>query len=245
MRLLAISDKESSTLLNWIKVMDPDLRSLDLIVSCGDLPLSYLEFVSTTLGKDLIYIRGNHDQQVGWSVDRFSGQRAIYQNPVFEERFDVFKNLHAKIFSFKDYFFVGFEGSLWYNGQGPQYHEEEMSKIVQKMERRLRLIQFMRRRIRRARKVVVLTHAPLAGIHDGQDQCHKGFQCFHHFLQSVSPILWIHGHTATESISNNQMTHRLKTAIVNCYEHKFIDLRGEDIRVSFMPSVFKKKARED
>lgn len=245
MRLLAVSDKESTTLLNWIKVMDPDLKRLDLIVSCGDLSPAYLEFISTTLDKDLIYVRGNHDQRVGWKVDRFSGQRALYQNPIFEERFEVFKDLHAKISSYKDFFFVGFEGSLWYNGQGPQYHEEEMLRIVQKMERRLRLIQFMRRRIRRVRKVVVLTHAPLAGIHDGQDQCHKGFQCFHHFLQLISPILWIHGHTATESISNNQITRQANTTIVNGYEHKFIELKGQDVWVSFKPSVFRRKDGEN
>ncbi|MBI1884399.1 MAG: metallophosphoesterase [Chlamydiae bacterium] len=238
MNILAVSDKESSTLMNWIEVGDPTLRAVDLVVSCGDLSSSYLEFIRDALGKDLLYVRGNHDPKARWGIDSFSGPRPLHEGHVYEHLAEGLEDLHGKIFRFRDWVVVGFEGSLWYNGQGPQYHEEEMKSMVRKMEYRLRLEKVFNRIRKISKKVMVISHAPPLGVHDASDLCHKGFECFHHMIHAFSPVLWIHGHTATQTVTQNQASTVGKTIVLNAYEHKFIHVEeGHEPLISYRPTV--------
>lgn len=237
MNILAVADKESSTLLHWVEKGEAHLRLLDLIVSCGDLPASYLEYLSNALGVDLVYVRGNHD-----AYGKFNGAKphpeTLCQVPCYEEKFDGLRNIHGHIFPLKECVFAGFEGSLWYNGEGPQYHEEEMFQLVRNMELRLRLHRLRDWFRRTLTSSVIVSHAPPAGVHDGQDLCHKGFLCYHHLLKAFLPVLWIHGHTATESVTKNQVSFCGQTTILNCYEHKFIHLeQGKAPEISYLPTV--------
>ena len=59
MKLLAISDE----VVNWI--YSPSLvqrcADVDFVISCGDLPMHYLEYVTSMLNVPCFYVRGNHD----------------------------------------------------------------------------------------------------------------------------------------------------------------------------------------
>jgi Icc-related predicted phosphoesterase len=240
MKILAVSDKESATLLNWIEQGREDLKAIDLIVSCGDLPSSYLEYISGALDKDVIYVRGNHDQEVSLGVEITHDAAPFLQGPSYKDQFDGLRNLHGKLFYYHDWVFVGFEGSLWYNGEGPQYHEDQMHRVVKNIENRLRFRKLSDWFRGSMHKIVVISHAPLSGVHDAQDLCHRGFQCFHHFLNTFSPVFWIHGHTATENLTQNQMSRCGKTTVLNAFEYKFINIQpGHDPLVSFNPSVLR------
>ena len=35
---------------------------VDAVISCGDLPIAYLDFLATILSVPLFYVRGNHDE---------------------------------------------------------------------------------------------------------------------------------------------------------------------------------------
>ena len=59
MRILALSDEESTALRS--KIRTGDLPKIDLIVSCGDLHPSYLDEVASGANALLVYVRGNHD----------------------------------------------------------------------------------------------------------------------------------------------------------------------------------------
>ena len=60
MRILAISDE----VVRWM--YSPALRErvgeIDLVISCGDLPIYYLEYIASSLNAPCAYVRGNHDQ---------------------------------------------------------------------------------------------------------------------------------------------------------------------------------------
>src|SRR5258708_10890199 len=60
MRILAVAD-EVDEFLYGDKL---DTVRPDLIVSCGDLPFDYLEFLVTSLAVPLLYVPGNHDPNV-------------------------------------------------------------------------------------------------------------------------------------------------------------------------------------
>ena len=59
MKILVISDEESKYLSEYYH--ENDLENVDLILSVGDLPYSYLETIKTNIKKPLFYVKGNHD----------------------------------------------------------------------------------------------------------------------------------------------------------------------------------------
>jgi len=58
MKILAISDIVVPQL--YTEQIPERFLDVDLVLSCGDLPYEYLEYIVTRLGKPLFYVRGNH-----------------------------------------------------------------------------------------------------------------------------------------------------------------------------------------
>lgn len=147
---------------------------IDLIVSCGDMPAAYLDYISSILGKPLLYVRGNHDEM--YSVEPPGGI-----------------DLHNNLFEYKGVTFIGLEGSIQYNNGPIQYTQHEMRMKVLQLAPRLRY-----NRWRRGYGVdVFVTHSPPKGIHDADDLPHQGFSAFLDFLTWYRPRYMIHGHVHT------------------------------------------------
>src|SRR5690348_15321083 len=92
--ILTVADQVSPWLYDYF---NPDKwRHLDLIVSCGDLPPDYLDFLVSRLDVPLLYVRGNHDG--GYRSTQFQGMT----------------NLHGRIVTCRGLRIAGFEGSRRY-----------------------------------------------------------------------------------------------------------------------------------
>ena len=67
---------------------------------------------------------------------------------------------------------------------------------------------------------ILVTHAPLAGFHDGDDLCHKGFEAFRELLEKYQPKYFIHGHM---HMNYGARAPRLSvyenTVVINAYDH--------------------------
>jgi predicted phosphodiesterase len=164
--VLAVADDVSPLLYDHL---DPRRwQGIDCIVSCGDLPPDYLDFLGTMLGAPVFYVRGNHD--------------GAYP----ESDYDVGQDLHGRIVEYRGVRMAGFEGCRRYNHGCPQYTEREMRGFV----RRERIAAF-----RRGAPDLVVSHAPPARIHDGEDLCHRGFESFNRLIEVWKPAFFIHGHT--------------------------------------------------
>ena len=59
MKILAISDVPSKAL--WDYGTREHLQGIDLILSCGDLPKKYLEYLTNFTTVPILYVHGNHD----------------------------------------------------------------------------------------------------------------------------------------------------------------------------------------
>ena len=64
-KLLAVSDIESQYI--YRAVGGQKFKDLDFIISCGDLPYYYLEYIISMTNRDLYYVRGNHAHKVEMS----------------------------------------------------------------------------------------------------------------------------------------------------------------------------------
>ena len=148
MKLLVISDAPDQGL--WDYFSKEKLQGADAIISCGDLPSSYLTFLVTMSNRPLFYVHGNHDT------------RYEQQPP---EGCDC---IDGRVIEFKGYRILGLGGCMKYNSSVHQYTERQMRWRIAKLGRALR----------RGGVDILITHAPSQGVGDMDDTCHQGFACF-------------------------------------------------------------------
>ena len=70
---------------------------------------------------------------------------------------------------------------------------------------------------------IFLTHASPRGIHDKEDPCHVGFECFNWFIKKFSPVYLVHGHIHLYDIRTRRITESGATTVVNAYAHCLIE----------------------
>lgn len=232
MKILAVSDKEDIKLQDFILKKSNTFKDLDFIISCGDLAKNYLEFLVDSLKKEFFFVEGNHPLLYKCESKHYLDKivTKVYEK---DDRFILGGvNLHARLEIYGDYILVGFEGSMKYNPGKFQFSEKEMSAIVKKIEHKIiiqNLIDFFLRR--KKKKIIVVSHAPIAGVHDKEDLCHKGFKCFKKFLKHFKPLIWFHGHVHYEGQMNEQISKVDKTLVVNVYGFHIVNIVDDKIEI--------------
>lgn len=185
--ILAVSDFIDKTLARQIE--DPQFPHVDLIISCGDMEPEYLTSLKERLGCPLFYVKGNHDI-------RYSNANLI-----------GCENIHGRVARIASLNVLGLEGSMWYNGGPNQYTESQMKKT---------LFWLGLRTWRKGPIHMIVTHAPPRHIHDKEDLCHMGFECFNRLIGKKRPDILIHGHIHGEfSRFDERVTRVNTTQIIN------------------------------
>lgn len=190
MRILAIADEECKSL--WDHFDRSKLEGIDLIISCGDLDPRYLSFLATFTSAPVIYVHGNHD-------------RKYEQIPP-----DGCICIEDDIFVYKGVRILGLGGSMQYASTIHQYTEKQMRKRVRKLKWKL---------WRKKGFDILVTHAPAAGINDGEDLPHRGFEVFKKLMEDYTPKYFLHGHMHKNYGRKQKQTDTyLETTIINAYE---------------------------
>ncbi len=196
MRVLTLSD-EVVPVVYSLQIKER-FADVDLILACGDLPYYYLEYCVSMLNKPCFYVAGNHDK------DEWTGGGELITHP----RGCI--SVEDKIITTNGLTIAGLGGSLRYNNEsGAQYTEAQMMMRMIRLAVRTRLYTAVTGR----RLDVMLSHAPLAAIHDAADRPHRGSHAFVTFQRWFKPGYWIHGHVhrnysygvATETYYNQTM----------------------------------------
>ncbi len=195
MKILAVSDVESKYFFEYYT--PGKLKDYDLIIACGDLRVSYLEFLVTMARCPLLYVHGNHD-------DRFP--REPEGCICIDDRLYEYQGLRI----------LGLGGSYRY-GQGTYMYTERQ------MRRRIRRLRFTL--WRKKGFDILVTHAPARGINDFETLPHRGFECFVELLDRYRPRLFLHGHIHRNyGAEIPRRTQRGETEIVNAYEYTVVEL---------------------
>lgn len=196
MKLLLLADEESKYL--WDYYRPGRLDGIDLILSCGDLDADYLTFLVTVGRAPLLYVHGNHDRR--YDVHPPEGCDCI------EDQLVTVNGLRI----------LGLGGSIRYNGGPHQYTEREMARRLMKLWPQLLFAGGVD---------VVLTHAPLRGLGDGDDPPHRGFQCLYKLIDRFHPKYYVHGHVHMNYGANiPRLQHYGDTTVVNAYERYVLEL---------------------
>ncbi len=203
MKILAVSDNVLARLENRENLLR-NYSDVQVLVSCGDMPAHYLEFISDVLGVPLLYVRGNHD--IHYTNTQPGGD-----------------NLHGRVLHFGGLLWAGLEGCLRYNREPIQYTQGEMFGQVLRLYPSVLLA---RARFRR-RLDVMLTHAPPRHIHDLPDRAHNGFQAFRLLIRLYRPRFLLHGHVDTHSAPlQPTQTRFLHTEVINVNPAKVLELES-------------------
>lgn len=233
MKILAISDIEDKILENIIASESQKLKDVDCIIACGDLMSRYLEYITDSVHKSMFFVSGNHFtlQLYGNKFTTRRMRRKLYRGKGMKHRFGGI-DMHGRVEIFKNYILAGFGGAKRYNPGNFQFEEFEMEKLV---KRAIKAIRWQRFKdfvtFQRKKEVIVISHAPVAGVHDKEDRCHQGFKCFRDFVFKIKPQLWLHGHIHLEDQKKTQQSTLGNTLIVNAYSSKIVDIGKSEIIV--------------
>jgi uncharacterized protein len=224
MKILAVSDSVLPGLYH--PQITERFADADVVISCGDLPNYYLEYILSMLDIPLYYVNGNHVNRVESGAE---GDRAGIWGG---------ENLHRRVK--KDasgLLLAGVEGCLDYNHGPHQFSESEMWFNVFQLVPALFF-----NKIRYGRYLdVFVTHAAPWQTHDMEDRPHRGSKAFQWLNRVYKPSYHLHGHvhiyrsdTVTETLVG-------QTRVVNVFGYKQIIL--ESIKTS--PRTRKRFTEQD
>jgi hypothetical protein len=202
MKVLCISDRVESMLYG------PNLTSyaggVEAVISCGDLPFDYLEYIVTFLGVPVYYVLGNHDP--GPDGPEYPGGCTPLDGRAVETEGGVT--------------LAGLSGSPSYSGGPNQYTERQMRRRARALSVRVRC----RSLAGRPKPRIIVTHSPPFGLGDRKDVAHVGFESFVDFIDRHQPLLWLHGHIHLYGPNDERVTQRGATKIINVYGHRILDV---------------------
>lgn len=233
MKILCVSDYVDPLIYNQnVKEAFPDI---DLILCAGDLPMDYIDFIVSVFNKPTYFVFGNHDLKeyhLYHKDSRLDGSR-------FTKNYDQaihghgatylgFKNFVNENLIFEDpqtgkktpLLIAGTSGTVRYNNGLCQFSDSHMKFKLLKMVPRLII-----NKLKYGRFLdIFMTHASPRHIHDHEDQCHIGFDCYNWFLQHFKPTYMVHGHIHLYDLREERVGKYYDTTVVNAYAHYVIEL---------------------
>jgi hypothetical protein len=216
MRVLAVSDKVEEVL--YSAAAKQRVGEVDLILSCGDLPFYYIEYLVSTINRSCYYVYGNHGREIEYQGGNWF-QKTEPLGAV---------NLHLRSVREGSLLLAGLEGSIRYNDAPKyQYTDNEMMFNILRLAPTL-----ARNRLRYGRWLdVLVAHSPPRGIHDEQDRAHQGFTSFLTSMRWFKPRYLLHGHIHLYRQNVTTQTRYLETEVINVYPFRMLELEpGADGR---------------
>ena len=195
MKILAVSDIEADRFYEYY--YPGRLDGVDLIISCGDLKVEYLEFLVTMAGCPLYYVHGNHDEH-------------------FKREPQGCVCIDDRVVEFNGVRIMGLGGSFRYRDGEYMFTENQMKHRITRLWPSL---------IKHRGVDILVTHAPARGLNDLDTIPHRGFECFNTLLDKYEPKYFIHGHVHRNyNIGIPQRCTRGKTTVINAFEYCEIEI---------------------
>jgi Icc-related predicted phosphoesterase len=216
MKILCISDQIDP--LVYSSSIKERFKDIDLVLSAGDLPLDYLDFVISGLNRPLLFVFGNHNLGDLKYFREGSGVSFPLGAQKSPRGFGA-THIGSRIVREEGIIVAGLGGSLRYNRGENQFTNFQMYLEIAKL-----IPAMLFNRLFRGRFLdVLLTHAPPKGIHDREDPCHRGFEAFLWFMRIFKPKYLVHGHIHLYDLSEVRTTEYITTNVINAYNHYIID----------------------
>ena len=204
MKILAVSDQVIERV--YPLASQGQFRDASLILACGDLPYTYLEYLLSVVNVPLYYVPGNHDPQhdEGRALSRAEGCT----------------NLDLRLARARGLTLAGFGGSIRYRPDGVnQYTQSEALWRAYTM-----LPALLWNRLRGRGLDVLIAHSPPFGTHDS-DGAHEGLKALNLLIRLARPRYLLHGHTHFFRTNLEASETALQgTRVINVFPYKVIEI---------------------
>ena len=207
-KILTVSDQVVERI--YALATDGHFRDVDLIVGCGDLPYTYLEYLLSILNVPLYYVPGNHDPEYN-----------PYRSLSYAEGGS---NLDLKTASAKGLFLAGFGGCIRYRPDGVNQYTQEQAFF----RTFVLILRLLGNQVRYGRKLdILISHSPPYGIHDDESHAHQGLKALNFLIKVAQPRYHFHGHTHFYRHNLEDATTRIgPTTIMNIFPYKVINVHN-------------------
>jgi Icc-related predicted phosphoesterase len=204
MKILAVSDQVIERV--YPLASQGHFHEVSLILACGDLPYTYLEYLVSVVNVPLYYVPGNHDP--------------VHDPNRSAARAEGCANLDLRLARDRGLTLAGFGGSVRYRPDGVnQYTQGEATMRALRM-----LPSLLLNRLRGQYVDVLISHSPPFGIHDS-DRAHTGLKALNLLMRWARPRYLLHGHThffrTNLEASDTQI---LETRVINVFPYKVIEI---------------------
>jgi Icc-related predicted phosphoesterase len=236
MKILCISDQIDP--LVYTNTIKDRFGDVDIILSAGDLPMDYLDFVVSSLNKPLFFVFGNHNLNALPYYTNKTMHITLNDEPEYQGSGAVY--VGSRVVRQDGLIIAGLGGSMRYNRGDNQFSESQMMREIFKL-----LPALLFNRVFRGRFLdILLTHSSPKGIHDREDRCHWGFKAFLWFMRTFKPKYLIHGHIHLYSLSDVRVTNYGETQVINAFSHYMIDTTTDTAAVSAATSRGAKEKKD-
>ena len=189
------------------------LGHVALVVSCGDLPASYLEFIADALNRPVYYVLGNHAEEL---TRRCSGNRSCQT----ERRSRSQREGHSGSGDGTDSRRDSRAVRAIARTNRHNISDWEIGLMAAKMAPRLHL-----NRLRQGRALdLLVSHAPPRDVNDRPDPAHRGFEPLRGFLEKWRPAYHIHGHVHLYDRSQSFQQRFADTDVINVFPYRVLEL---------------------
>lgn len=232
MKFLCVSDQIDP--LVYSSSVKDRYGDVDAVFCAGDLSMEYVDFIVDSLGKPTFFVFGNHDLK---EYSYYRKRSFLEASPAVHfgisdiehghgADYASNRNIRCKKLLFKKedgtlspLLISGVSGSMRYNNGQAQFTEQQMKRQL------LALVPgLLWNKLRYGRYCdVFLTHASPRHIHDKEDPCHKGFECFNWFIKKFSPGIMLHGHIHLYDLQTQRRTVSENTTVINVYSHIIVE----------------------
>jgi uncharacterized protein len=211
LKVLAVTDEVDPRI--YSTTLRERMGDVDFVVSCGDLPATYLEYLTDSLHKDVYYVLGNHAEEL-----TREGQRGVPRHPMgcIDLGFKVVRDQRTGII------FAGLPGSPRYLEHAPvQYTEQQMTWRILRMVPRL-----LWNRFRHGRYLdILVSHSPPRDVGDREDPAHRGFNVMRLLIKLTRPAYQLHGHVHLYDRSQGNCAMLHGTDVINVYPFQKLELQ--------------------
>jgi Icc-related predicted phosphoesterase len=204
-KILAVSDQIVERV--YTLSSNGHFQDVELILGCGDMPYTYLEYLVTILNTPMFYVPGNHDPQFDTRSEKAHAEGG--------------SNLDLKIVRYKKFLIGGFGGSIRYRPDGTNQYTQ--AEAYARAYRLLPYLYINRMQYGRALDILI-SHSPPFGIHDDTDPAHNGLKALNWLIRIAQPRYHFHGHTHfyKRNLANAETMIGI-TKVVNVYPYKKIE----------------------
>jgi len=210
-KILAVSDQVVERI--YTLAVDGHFQDVDLILGCGDLPYTYLEYLISVLNVPLFYVPGNHDP--------------VYDPNISLSCAEGGSNLDLKTAFAKGLLLAGLGGSVRYRSDGTNQYTQGQAFV----RAYTLLVRLLGSQARFGRKLdLLITHSPPFEVHDDDTQAHQGLKALNLLIRVARPRYHFHGHTHFYRNNLEQSVTKVgQTTVMNIFPYKVIEIdKGEE-----------------